>query len=123
MVMVEFLAANLTPKAMAGAQVDMLNQRKQTDPLVNMDIIENGATGEVVLDFIVSSKDENGEYIVEWNAYRYASAVNDGQAGGMLFAVSYRAYGNDAAKKFLGALKDFKGAQVMALATAPMPEL
>ncbi|HTN61741.1 MAG TPA: hypothetical protein VL147_09315, partial [Devosia sp.] len=92
MVMVEFLAADMTPAAMANAQVDLLNQRKQTDPLVNMNLIQNEGTGEVILDFIVSSKDADGEYIVEWNAYRYASTeTGEGQAGGMLFAISHRA--------------------------------
>ncbi|MHA6732122.1 hypothetical protein [Devosia sp. A369] len=124
MVMVEFLAADITPAAMANAQVEMLNVRKQTDPLVNMAIIENGATGEIILDFIVSTKDTNGEYIVEWNAYRYASAESrDGQIGGLLFAISHRAYGNDAAKEFLGTLKGFSGSQVQALATTALPAL
>ncbi|MHA6690908.1 hypothetical protein [Devosia sp. A449] len=124
MILVEFLAADLTPLAMASAQVELLNDRKQTDPLVNMDLIENEATGEVILDFIVSTKDENGEYIVEWNAYRYANAESsDGQIGGLLFAISHRAYGNDAAKEFLGTLKGFKGTQMQALATAALPAL
>ncbi|HTN62694.1 MAG TPA: hypothetical protein VL147_14290, partial [Devosia sp.] len=79
---------------------------------------------EVILDFIVSSKDADGEYIVEWNAYRYASTeTGEGQAGGMLFAISHRAYGNEAAKAFLSSLKAFKGSQVQALADAALPEL
>jgi hypothetical protein len=47
------------------SQVDMLNRRKGSDPLVNMSVIENKATGEALLDFIVSSKNAKGEYIVE----------------------------------------------------------
>jgi hypothetical protein len=124
MVMVEFLASDIEPLAMAKAQVDMLTERKATDPLVNMDLIQNDRTGEVLLDFIVSSKDAAGEYIVEWNAYRYARAENaEGETGGLLFAISHRAYGNAASEAFLKSLRDFKGGQINALATAPLPEL
>lgn len=124
MILVEFLAADATPLAMATAQMNMLSERKATDPLVNMDMMQNDATGEVLLDFIVSSKDGNGEYIVEWNAYRYASAeTTNGVTGGLLFGISHRAYGNEAAKNFLGTLKDFKRGQVQALATTILPKL
>jgi len=124
MIMVEFLAADMGPLDMAKAQVDTLNARKATDPLVNMDLIQNEQTGEVLLDFIVSSKDGAGEYIVEWNAYRYANVENaDGKQGGMLFAISHRAYGNAASEAFLGGLGDFKGPKIQALATTPLPEL
>lgn len=124
MIMVEFLASELTPLQMASAQANMLNERKASDPLVNMDLMQNEQTGEVLLDFIVSAKDEKGEYIVEWNAYRYASTQNaEGEAGGMLFAISHRAYGNEAAQAFLGALRDFKGTQIEELSKVPLPEL
>lgn len=124
MIMVEFLAAELTPLQMARAQVNMLNERKASDPLVNMDLMQNEQTGEVLLDFIVSAKDEKGEYIIEWNGYRYASTQNaEGEAGGMLFAVSHRAYGNEAAQAFLGALRDFKGTQIEELSKVALPEL
>jgi hypothetical protein len=124
MVMVEFLASDLTPVQMASAQVDMLNQRKATDPLVNMSMMTNQQSGEVLLDFIVSSKDAAGEYIVEWNGYRYASARNgDGEGGGLLFGVSHRAYGNEEAKAFLQSLGEFKSKQIDALAAAALPEL
>ncbi|MCR6671384.1 hypothetical protein [Devosia ginsengisoli] len=124
MIMVEFLASELTPLQMAGAQANMLNERKATDPLVNMDIMQNDQTGEVLLDFIVSAKDEKGEYIVEWNGYRYASTQNaEGEAGGMLFAISHRAYGNEASQAFMSTLRDFKGTQITELSRAALPEL
>lgn len=122
MVMVEFLAADLAPLEMAQAQVEMLNARRATDPLVNMALIENEQTGEVLLDFIVSSKDAAGEYIVEWNAYRYANVENnEGETGGLLFAISHRAYGNADSEAFLSALRDFKATQIEELAKAPLP--
>lgn len=124
MVMVEFLVSGLTPIQMAGAQARMLNERKASDPLVNLDLMQNEQTGEVLLDFIVSSKDDNGEYIVEWNGYRYASATNGaGESGGMLFAISHRAYGNIAAQAFLGTLRDFKAKQMGELGKMQLPAL
>lgn len=124
MIMVEVLEADLTPMSMAAAQVEMLNERKATDPLVNMDLVQNGATGEVLLDFLLSSRDEGGEYIVEWNAYRYAAIESpDGAPAGLLFAISHRAYGNAAAEEFLRGLPAFRNERIQALATASLPEL
>lgn len=124
MIMVEFLASEMTPLQMVSAQVNMLNERKASDPLVNMDLMQNEQTGEVLLDFIVSAKDENGEYIVEWNGYRYASAQNaEGEAGGMLFAISHRAYGNEASQTFMSTLRDFKGTQIQELSKVSLPAL
>lgn len=124
MIMVEFIVADLTPLDMAAAQVDVLNERKASDPLVNMDLIQNDQTGEVLLDFIVSSRDQNGQIIVEWNAYRYASAeTTDGEMGGLLFAVSHRAYGDDASRAFMTKLSALRTEQLQALASAPLPAL
>lgn len=106
------------------AQADTLARRKETDPLVNMEVIRNEATGEALLDFIVSSRNEAGEYVVEWNAYRYAplAAEEDGP-GVMLFGISHRASGNDAAKTFLQELPSLRPARIEALAAAPLPEV
>ncbi|WP_347974913.1 hypothetical protein [Foliimonas ilicis] len=124
MVLVEFVETDLPPLALAKLQIDMLAKRKATDPLVNSNVIQNDKTGEVLLDFILSSKNEAGEFIVEWNGYRYSQTKNaEGKSGGMLFAISHRAYGNAQSQAFLKSLRDFKGTQIQALATAPLPEL
>ena len=124
MVLVEFIEADLTPMALAKAQTDMLDQRKGSDPLVNSSVVRNDATGEVILDFLMSTKDAAGEYIVEWNGYRYANVTTrDGRRGGMLFAISRRAYGNDAAQAFLTQLRTMKEEQILILARAALPEL
>lgn len=124
MVIVEFLVGDATPAAIAQSQVAMLEQRKASDPLVNMDLLINDATGEVILDFVVSAADSNGNIIVEWNAYRYASATtSDGQSGGLLFAVSHRAYGDVAAKAFLADLATLRRQQIDRIAAAQLPAL
>ncbi len=123
MLMVEFLAGDLKPASMAGAQMDLLTARKAVDPVVNMALTENPEKGEVILDFVLSGRDANGAIVVEWNAYRYAvKETAAGQTGGMLMAISHRAYGEEAAKAFLTSLQDFKAVQVRALAEAELPE-
>ncbi|MRX52214.1 hypothetical protein GI374_17815 [Paracoccus sp. S-4012] len=124
MLLVETVAGGLGVMDAVRAQTDMLAQRRPDDPLVNMDVIQNEATGEALLDFIVSSKDADGEYIVEWNAYRYArhtDAAND--AGVMLFGVSHRAYGNADSQAFLQGLPALRSSQIDALARASLPSL
>ena len=123
MLMVEFLAGDLKPASMAGAQMDLLTARKAVDPVVNMALTENPEKGEVILDFVLSGRDAKGAIVVEWNAYRYAvKETATGQTGGMLMAISHRAYGEEAAKAFLTSLQDFKAVQVRALAEAELPE-
>ena len=117
MILVETVAGVAVTDAVR-AQVEMLNKRKPSDPLVNMDLIENKATGEALLDFIVSAKDANGEYIVEWNAYRYA---RHGDSGIMLFGISRRAYGNEAAKALLTELRGLRPGRIRSLTQIVLP--
>lgn len=122
MLLVEVVTGNVKVMDAVQNQIQSLNQRKANDPLVNMSMIRNESTGEVLLDFIVSTKDANGDYIVEWNAYRYAPYNGaSGKAGVLLYAISHRAYGNENAKTFLSRLNAFRTAQINALAKAPLP--
>lgn len=123
MVMVEFLASDLPLTEVISAQMQMINARKATDPVANAALLQNGDTGEFVLDFLLSAKDENGEFILEWNGYRYAEAEFDGQRGSILFAVSERAYGNEASEAFLGNLREFKAQRTLDLTRAALPNL
>lgn len=122
MLHVEIVTGKIKVMDAVRSQVDMLNKRKGSDPLVNMSVIENKATGEALLDFIVSSKNAKGEYIVEWNAYRYAP-YNDAssEAGVLLYAISHRAYGTENAKIFLEGLKTLRRDQINILAEARLP--
>lgn len=119
MVLVE-AAAGIDVRTALAAQVQMLEQRKASDPLVNMDVIMNEQTGEAILDFIISAADQQGEYIAEWNAYRYAPLA-DGR-GAMLLAVSYRAYGNDEVRAFLGELREVRGQRINLVAQQALPD-
>ena len=54
----------------------------------------------------------------------YAGArPSGGQSGGLLFAVSHRAYGDDAAKAFLTDLATLRREQIDLIAAAPLPAL
>lgn len=121
MLLVEFLQGDRKVADVVQTQMQKLNARKDRDPLVRMAVIKNDATGEILLDFLMSDN-SNGEIIVEWNAYRYARITNArGETGIGLFGISRRAYGDDNAKAFLGALKTRRPAQIDQLAKAPLP--
>ena len=123
MLLVERIVGDIAGMDAVRSQVDMLNQRKASDPLVNMDLIQQKQTGEVLLDFIISARDEEGEMVVEWSAYRYAPySGRGGESGVLLFGVSHRAYGDEGARAFLTELKQLRPAQIQALAAAPLPE-
>ncbi len=118
MVFVERVTGDVKVVDAVREQVDMLEKRKGSDPLVNFEVLQKNATDEVVLDFLVGAKDSKGEYIVEWDLYRYAPM----KSGVLLFAVSHRAYGNENAKAFLSGLKQLRTAQTGALLKADLPE-
>ncbi len=118
MLLIEVLTSGAGVREALAAQVQMLNERKANDPLVNMDLLQNQHTGEAILDFIVSSKDDKGEYIVEWNAYRYAPRTGEGVT---MFGISHRAYGDAAAREFLTGLRTMRPGQIDALARHELP--
>lgn len=121
MLLVERLQGNITVKDAVRAQLERLSQRLHSDSLLNMSMIDNPATGETLLDFIVSGKGADGEMIVEWNAYRYAPLKREHGGGVLLFGDSRRAYGDDNAAAFLKRLKHLRPDLINALAGAPLP--
>jgi hypothetical protein len=108
-----------TPDAAAAAQVDMLEKRKGSDPVVNYAVLRNDAAGEIILDFILSDS-STGTDIVEWNAYRYAPL--DGHRGVALYAISRRGYG-EGTLDFLQELKQSRPPAIDALAAFDAPPL
>ncbi len=123
MVLVNALIGKTTVRSAAETKVAELNKRKATDPLVNFAVIHNDATGEIILDFILSAKDDQGGDIVEWNAYRFAPLkVAGGKTGILLVGISRRAYGGDA-MEFLQELKAARPVAIKALAGLPLPKV
>jgi hypothetical protein len=107
------------PKGAASAKIASLEERKASDPFVNYAVISNNATGEIILDFILSD-DSGDDLIVEWNAYRYAPLNKEG--GVTLYAISRRSYGDDV-DAFLADLKESRPRAIEALAIFEAPAL
>jgi hypothetical protein len=102
-------------------KVEWLEKRKATDPVANFAVLKNPKSGEVILDFLFSSDEPNGDYVVEWDAYRYAPLPrNGGKPGVLLFGISRRAYGDDTTD-FLRALKATRPQEIDALAKDKLP--
>ena len=123
MVMVEFLVTDAPITEVVGAQASMVEQRKASDPVANYAVLDHPDKGEYLLDFLLSAKDANGEFILEWNGYRYVEDELEGQRGSTLFAISERAYGDEASESFLRNLRDFKTQHLLELTQAELPEL
>jgi hypothetical protein len=117
MFMVDVLVEGATPESAAADMIAGLEQRKASDPVVNYDMIGNEATGELILDFLLSDA-STGTVIVEWNAYRYVP-FGDGLA---LFAISRRGYDDDASA-FIGRLADWRTSSIQSLATMELPKV
>jgi len=115
MFMLDVLVEGATPESAAAEMVAGLEQRKASDPVVNFDMISNEATGELILDFLLSDS-SSGTVVVEWNAYRYVP-YGDGLA---LFAISRRGYGDDASA-FIKGLADWRTGSILALAQMELP--
>jgi hypothetical protein len=98
MLMLDLLTVDATPAQLALAKIEELDARKPADPLVNHDIIVKPDGSAVLLDFVLSAPDANGDLIVEWNAYRYEARPE----GVLLFGISRRGYGHEDARRFLG---------------------
>lgn len=106
MLLLEVVIGNLTVKDAVRAQVNLIQQRKKTDKAVQYQVIENPATSEVILDFIMSAGDKKEVNVVEWNAYRYKAYKDEnGRSGIMLFAISKRGYKEDL-NSFFKSLKE-----------------
>lgn len=107
--------ARETAKAMA----DSLEQRKATDPVARFELLEENGGKGMLLDFLMSARDAQGQVIIEWNAYRYADTP-DGR-GTTMIGISRRAYGDAQAREFLAALKTQRVRDRDALAALVVP--
>lgn len=117
MFMVDVLTNGTSVRDAAGTMVDGLKQRQANDPVVNFALIENEATGEIILDFVLSDS-SSGTVIVEWNAYRYVP-LEDGVA---MFGISRRGY-DEGATELLKGMKGWRMGTIQALATLDLPEV
>jgi len=123
MIIIEVVQGSLSLRDALNAKVKELNARKEKDPYLNYDIIENPNTGEFILDFIVSDSNGGEAGIVEWNAYRYVDLKSkSGKEGVMLFALSRRSYGEEISP-FLKILKDNRPNGISMLSSYTVPDV
>lgn len=106
MLLLDAVTGNKDIKTVVAAKVAELKKMKETNPVVQYEVIENANTGEYMLDFLLSANAPDGSIaIIERNVYRYSSFTSkNGIKTVLLFGISNRAYGKDAAT-FLSALK------------------
>jgi len=122
MLLLERLTNGMGVADVVRSQVEFLNQRKESDPVVNHRLINNESTGEYLLDFVLSGETQDGEAIIEWNAYRYSPWRSaDGTQGVQLYGYSARAYGDDDGRDFLINLRETRPQIIQALASASVP--
>jgi len=104
MVTVDVLTGAQSMKDIVTQKAAEIENIKATDPVAHYELFEQSEKGEYMLDFLLSSSNE-GSLFVEWNVYRYTTYTDKaGKKGVLLFANSWRAYGDDV-NKFLTDLK------------------
>jgi len=125
MLLLERLTNGMGVADVVRSQVEFLNQRKESDPLVNHRMINNESSGEYLLDFVLSGETEDGEIIVEWNAYRYSPwrSADGAQHGVLLYGYSARAYGDDDGREFLTDLRETRAQIIRALVSTSVPSV
>ena len=123
MLLIEFVEGDLTAKDAVNAKASELKKLKETNPVVNYNVMEN--KGEYLLDFVISQNSADGQkvLVLERNVYHYKQ-VSDatGRKGVLLFGVSTRAYGNEI-DTYFPYLKAHKDQMINTVANYRMPAI
>ncbi|HZF97091.1 MAG TPA: hypothetical protein VEY92_02400, partial [Pseudoxanthomonas sp.] len=98
--------------------VESLKAREGSDPMVNHEVIVNGAGDMILLDFLMSAPGADGRLVVEWNAYRYEPYAG----GSMVTTISRRAYGEEVDNFLRNRLRSLRTADVATLSAMPSLE-
>jgi hypothetical protein len=123
MILFEAVEGNVSIADAVKAKTVELDARKKTDAVANYQLIKNAATGEYLLDFVISQSAGTKNSIVEWNAYRYMNLKDKaGKNGVLLVAYSRRSYG-DSTASFLTSLKKERVRDVNALSSFKIPDI
>ena len=125
MVLIDAIAGQQELKNVVATKISELKKMKESNPVVNYEIIQNPKTGEYLLDFLLTANAPDGSMsIIERNVYRYKIFSNDsGKKGVMLFGVSTRAYGAAAANQMLVSLKATRKDLVNKVSQFTMPDI
>lgn len=93
---VSVIFGDRTPLEAVQAKIAELEQRKQTDPIINYMVAGND--GEYILEFIVSDNNNGVLDIVEVDVHHYTQKTINGRNALILGFYSSRAYGDDITK-------------------------
>jgi hypothetical protein len=123
MILLDAFTGDATVKNIVEAKIAELKKMKETNPVINYELIENPKTGEYLIDFLVTANTPEGTITVaERNVYRYKTFVDKANKKCiLLFGVSTRGYGADVTR-FLSALKAGRKELVAKVAQFKMPE-
>ena len=119
MLMIDLITSGTTVAQSAGEMIKNLQARKATDPVVNYDVITNKATGEMILDFVMSADGADGKTILEWNAYRYSKHGS----GVRMVGISRRVYGDDVTPFLKNELGTVRKRDIDALSKLVLPAI
>ncbi|SDT88668.1 hypothetical protein [Halopseudomonas salegens] len=123
MLLVEQLTNGMTVPQVVQSQIELVTERKQSDPVAQHRIMNNEQTGEFLLDFLLSAADSEHGTIIEWNVYRYIPQQSaDGSEGVLLLGYSARAYGDEEGRSFLIELQESRPQIIQALVSLSVPE-
>jgi hypothetical protein len=122
LVLLDVLEDTVKPADLVYLKIKDLNKRKKTDLVVKYNLIESPDSSQYLIDFVESEGMPKIDF-VEWNAYLYKAFIDKkGHKGVMLFGVSTRSYGNNAAD-FIGALSNLRESVIQQLIKYPVPEV
>jgi len=125
MMLIDVVVGNENIKDVVAAKVVELKKLKETNPIVNYEILENSKNGEYILDFLLSQNSPDGKsiLIVERNVYRYKIFKDpSGYKGIVLFGISTISYGQEI-EKFLAGLKSGRKELVSSVSQFTIPEI
>ena len=124
MILIDVVTGEQDIKAIVKAKVDQLKLIRETNPLVNYEILEHKVKGEYMLDFMIGQQAQNGTMqIVERNVYRYKMVTDkSGRKGVLLFGVSTRSYGKEI-DGYLQGLKSTRKKLIESVSNFNIPEV
>jgi hypothetical protein len=125
MILIDVITDQENIKDVVSAKITELKKMKETNPVINYEVINNPTTGEYMIDFLLTANSPDGKSIsiVERNIYRYKLITGkSGQKNILLFGVSSRGYGTGV-DKFFASLKANRKDLINKVAQFKMPEI
>lgn len=121
MIFIDYIMENSRAEVIVNEKIKEINNRKQTDPIANYQLIYNEKKKEYLLDFSLSQVNNNNQVsIVEWNAYRVQDDIANKAV--LIYALSKRSYRANT-RAFLKKIKANKTKVIQEFIALPMPTI